>query len=118
MKIGECIYLLYYLPQLLLLLCLLVISYLVNGIKLKTMSEFHDAWYKTCSVHKDTEHPMWRKCPKCSEVITYSEEEVFELIGKFDYCGWTGNFIGPDTRKEWFEQNKKSKALPTVSSHG
>jgi len=40
------------------------------------MSEFHNAWYTTCRIHKDVEHPLWRKCPKCSEVITYSEEDL------------------------------------------
>jgi len=43
------------------------------------MSEFHNAFYRMCSIH-EIEHPKWRKCPKCEEKIIYSEKEVEKII--------------------------------------
>lgn len=36
----------------------------------------------------------------------YTEEEVYNLIKKFDTC-YMGKFMGPDAREEWFNNNKK-----------
>lgn len=85
------------------------------------MSEFHTAFYKTCHIHKDTEYPLWRKCPKCSKVITYSEEEVTRLLNECwdasrDYTDQIirisiglSNFSQPTlpNKTKWFEENKK-----------
>jgi len=70
--------------------------------KQKEMSDFHKAWYITCSIHKEIEHPLWRKCPKCSAVITYTEEELMDLMNEFSW-----RLDKRITFKEWFELNKK-----------
>ena len=81
-------------------------------------SEFHTAFYRNCPVHKDVEHPLWRKCPKCSEVITYSEEEVLNLlwkiVGESNDPQYTiqrsGNRLSMTKSfptNNWFETNKK-----------
>lgn len=70
------------------------------------MSEFRKAFYMHCPIHEEIEHPKWRKCPKCEEVITYSEEEVYY----FAFMLWEG-FLH-ETKEypdyfTWFETNKK-----------
>lgn len=74
------------------------------------MSEFHKAFYVNCPIHKDVEHPLWRNCPKCSEVITYTEEEVARIAKDFFYHWY--NAPGQNTEEgfnKWFETNKKKK---------
>lgn len=70
------------------------------------MSEFHKAFYVNCPVHKEIEHPIWRKCPKCSEVITYSEEEVKTLIKKFNE-EQAQQYWDKEFDELWFETHKK-----------
>ena len=69
------------------------------------MSEFHNAFYITCRKH-DIEHPKWRKCPKCEEVISYSEEEIndlFDQLASEAKSGLLGNYF----IRNWWNQNKK-----------
>lgn len=65
------------------------------------MSEFHNAFYITCKKH-DVEHPKWRKCPKCEEIVTYSEEEMIS------FAVWCGvNYISYHSQRDgeriWFD---------------
>lgn len=86
------------------------------------MSEFHKAFYVNCLKH-DIEYPKWRKCPKCTAIINYSEEEMLKLIRQafqaartkrkvemkvgYDYItGLKRKYLYPDA-KEWFESFKK-----------
>lgn len=78
------------------------------------MSEFHNAFYITCKKH-DVEHPKWRKCPKCIEVVTYSEEDVLKLIeiinwydNESDVCPNYYPFTEGKTMWEWFESFKNN----------
>lgn len=43
---------------------------------------------------------------KSKDSILYTEEEVYDLITKFDSC-YMGKIMGPDSREEWFNKNKK-----------
>ena len=69
------------------------------------MSEFHDAFYTTCVLHKEEHYPKWRKCPKCKIVKVYSEKEIIALIHKFaiDY----GKPIYTSQFDRWIGENIK-----------
>ena len=69
------------------------------------MSEFHNAFYTTCRKH-DIEHPKWRKCPKCEEVISYSEEEVNDLFDQLASEA-KSSLLGNYFIRNWWNQNKK-----------
>ena len=69
------------------------------------MSEFRKAFYIHCPIHEEIEHPKWRKCPKCEGVITYSEEEVLNLLKRHSWEMCDLDWYSIDT--DWFENNKK-----------
>lgn len=65
------------------------------------MSEFHKAFYVNCPIHKDIEYPLWRKCPKCSVVITYTEEALldFSIWCSINYV----RYVEKDGERIWFD---------------
>lgn len=75
-------------------------SNIIESISMQSFNKIQCADDYIAGVKSEAAKEYWQKG-------MYSEDEVIELLSKMDYCGWVGNFAGPDVRKEWFEQNKK-----------
>lgn len=66
------------------------------------MSEFHKAFYLTCPMHRDVEHPFWRECPKCE--ADKREKEI--VIAAKNYAGFDIDVDPDDYDERYFQKHK------------